>query len=260
LARGGEFIRKLKDLLDPEVERFNRREFIPTDPIAIPHEYTKRQDIEIAGFFAATLAWGQRKTILAKTRDLLNRMDNRPHEFILHHSDSDLRAFDDFRHRTFNATDALYFIDFFRRHYQSHDSLEELFSSPFKTDGARCAIATFRRVFFDAPYAPTRTGKHVPDPERGSACKRVNMFLRWMVRSDKNGVDFGLWKNISPSSLICPIDLHVERVARQLKMIKRKQVDWQTAEELTSVLRQLDPIDPVKYDFALFGLGLSLRL
>jgi len=243
--------------LDAGVERYNRADFIADDPIAVPHDYSKKQDIEIAGLIAATLAWGQRKTILNKSREWLARMDGRPYDFVLHHSERELIQLEKFVHRTFNGTDALYFIDFLNRYYREHGSLEDLFAEGFRIQGAKTAIANFRSAFFDSAYAPSRTRKHVPDPNRGSACKRINMFLRWMVRRDRSGVDFGIWTKISPASLICPVDLHVERVARDLKLIRLKQVNWELAESLTEVLRQFDPEDPVKYDFALFGMGLN---
>lgn len=250
-------IHQLKSFLDDAVEKYNRIDFIADDPIAVPRGFSLKQDIEIAGLMAATLAWGQRKTILNKSREWLAMMDGRPYEFVLQHSDRDLIPIGKFVHRTFNGTDALYFIDFLKRFYKDYESLEELFVDGFRVQGAKTAIANFRSVFFDSPHAPLRTRKHVPDPHKGSACKRINMFLRWMVRADQSGVDFGLWKKIPSAKLICPVDLHVERVARALKLIRRKQVDWDLAEELTAVLRRLDPEDPVKYDFALFGMGLN---
>ena len=247
---------ELRIFLDSKVAQFNQPSFIEHDPVLIPHRFRKLQDIEISGFIAATLAWGQRKTIINKTTELLKMMDDAPHDFVLHHSEKDLKRISGFKHRTFTGTDALYFIDFFKRYYTSHHSLEDAFSVSFQKGGARLALSEFRKNFFSADYAPVRTRKHVSSPDRKSACKRLNMFLRWMVRNDSNGVDFGCWKNISPAHLICPVDLHVERVARKLKLIRRKAVDWETAEELTRRLRKFDPLDPVKYDFALFGLGL----
>ncbi|MFZ9981410.1 MAG: TIGR02757 family protein [Cyclobacteriaceae bacterium] len=247
---------ELREFLETKVTQFNRPSFIENDPVLIPHRFKKLQDVEISGFFAATLAWGQRKTIINKTSELLRLMDDAPHDFILHHSVNDLRRISAFKHRTFSGTDALYFIDFFKRYYSAHQSLEHAFSDSFKKGGARLALSEFRKIFFNADCAPARTRKHVSSPDRKSACKRLNMFLRWMVRNDSCGVDFGCWKNISSANLICPLDLHVERVARKLKLIRRKAVDWETAEELTRRLRKFDPLDPVKYDFALFGLGL----
>lgn len=247
----------LRIFLDQKVALFNHTSFIAHDPVQIPHRFKKLQDIEISGFFAATLAWGQRKTIINKTNELMRMMDDAPHDFVLHHTDKDLKKISTFRHRTFSGTDALYFVDFFKRYYSLHHSLEDAFAVPFKSGGAKLALSEFRKIFFSADHAPARTRKHVSSPERKSACKRLNMFLRWMVRNDPHGVDFGCWKNISPSQLICPVDLHVERVARKLKLIRRKTVDWETAEELTRRLRKFDPADPVKYDFALFGLGMN---
>lgn len=247
----------LKNYLEALVDRFNRPAFISTDPISIPHSYTRRQDIEIAGFIAATFAWGQRKTIIAKAGDFLSRMGHRPYEFILDHREQDREAFLDFRHRTFQATDALYFLDFLQRYYRKHTSLEEAFltdSGDFQS--AFDALHGFHRRFFDVPYAPQRTAKHLPDPGRKSTCKRLNMFLRWMVRQDDRGVDFGLWQRIDPAALHMPLDVHVETHARRLGLLVRRQRDWGAVAELTERLRTLDPADPVRYDFALFGLGI----
>ncbi|MGY6557715.1 MAG: TIGR02757 family protein [Nitritalea sp.] len=248
----------LKDFLEEHVSRFNRPEFIPEDPISIPHAFTKKQDIEIAGFIAATLAWGQRKTIIAKCRQWMELMDHAPHDFMLQHQESDLKVFEQFKHRTFTPTDTLYFIAFFRRFYLTHSSLEEAFLQGYQAgevDIMERLLRGFHEQFFADPFAPARTRKHVATPARKSACKRLNMFLRWMVRTDDAGVDFGIWKRIQPSQLICPCDLHVDRVARGLGLIQRKQTDWATAMELTRALRELDAADPVRYDFALFSLG-----
>lgn len=248
----------LKEFLDEKVDLYNHQGFILNDPIQIPHEYKKLQDIEIAAFFAATLAWGQRKTIINKCQELMQLMDNAPHEFVLGHKAKDLKRIASFKHRTFNATDLLYFVSFFKQFYTNHFSLEEAFVADFiQPTSMETRLVHFQHLFFESEHAPSRTKKHVATPERKSACKRMNMFLRWMVRSDNCGVDFGVWKKISPAQLICPIDLHVDRVARKLKLIKRKPVDWQTAIELTTTLKKLDTIDPVKYDFALFGLGID---
>lgn len=245
----------LKEFLDAKVNEFNRTEFIEADPISVPHRFKKKQDIEVAGLMAAVFAWGQRATIINKANDFLQRMDDAPYDFLLHHKPIELKRFESFKHRTFNSTDALYFIDFLKHFYSNHDSLEEAFPVSKKDEHVGHGLINFHNRFFSLDNFPSRTRKHIPTPERNSACKRVNMFLRWMVRRDNKGVDFGIWKNISPSQLICPFDLHVDRIARQLKLIERKQADWQTALELTNVLRKLDANDPVKYDFALFGLG-----
>jgi len=248
---------KVKLFLDEKVEKYNRRDFITHDPVQIPHLFSKKQDIEIAGFFAATFAWGQRKTIINKTKELLTTMDNDPYHFLLNHRESDLKPFLNFRHRTFNATDALYFIEFLHWFYSSHDSLEDGFSVLPEDETVEKGLINFYNLFFSLDDYPQRTMKHLATPERKSTCKRINMFLRWMVRNDTNGVDFGIWSSIKPSQLVCPCDVHVDRVARKLKLIKRKQTDWQTALELTANLRKFDPADPVKYDFALFGLGVE---
>ncbi len=248
-------IEELKEFLDEKADQFNQPNFIELDPISVPHQFKKKQDIEIAGLIAAVLAWGQRVTIVNKAKDFLKRMDDSPYEFLLNHKTKDLKQFKNYKHRTFNETDALYFIEFLSQFYRKHDSLEEAFAISKTDDHVGNGLINFHHLFFSLDDFPTRTKKHIPTPERKSACKRINMYLRWMVRKDDRGVDFGIWKNISPSQLVCPCDLHVERVARKLKLIKRKQMDWETALELTSNLRKLDPSDPVKYDFALFGLG-----
>ena len=245
----------LKAFLDEKVERFNTPGFIADDPVSIPHRFKNAQDIEIAGFFAAVLAWGQRPTIIRKCRELMAWMDDDPHNFILHHRPGDLTRLMEFRHRTFNGTDALYFVEALRSIYSKHASMEEVFRVTPEDRTVEQALVGFHHRFFSLEDHPRRTRKHLPTPERKSTCKRINMFLRWMVRCDGKGVDFGLWKGISPAKLVCPCDLHVDRVGRMLKLIKRKQTDWLTAIELTENLRTLDPVDPVKYDFALFGLG-----
>jgi len=249
----------IKDFLDEKVALFNRPNFIELDPISIPHRFAKKQDIEIAGFFAAILAWGQRKTILNKCSELLECMDNAPHDFMLNHTEGDLKAVLGFKHRTFNEVDALYFIHFLSWFYRHQDSLEKAFliGQTGAVDSMESMLTQFQRHFFSLEDAPSRTKKHISSPATRSACKRINMYLRWMVRQDQQGVDFGIWKQISPAQLICPCDLHVDRVGRKLGLITRKQTDWGTAVELTQVLRSFDPLDPVKYDFALFGLGVE---
>lgn len=250
---------RIKDFLDEKVARYNGPSFIELDPISIPHRFQKKQDIEVAGFFAAILAWGQRKTILSKCKELLARMDDAPHDFLVNHTEGDLKAFLGFKHRTFNEVDALYFIHFLSWFYRQQDSLESAFliGQTGAVDSMESMLTQFQRHFFSLEDAPSRTKKHISSPATRSACKRINMYLRWMVRQDEQGVDFGIWKGISPAQLICPCDLHVDRVGRKLGLITRKQTDWGTAVELTEVLRTFDPLDPVKYDFALFGLGVE---
>ncbi len=250
---------RIKDFLNEKVARYNVPSFIELDPISIPHRFQKKQDIEVAGFFAAILAWGQRKTILSKCKELLARMDDAPHDFLVNHTEGDLKAFLGFKHRTFNEVDALYFIHFLSWFYRQEDSLESAFliGQTGAVDSMESMLTQFQRHFFSLEDAPSRTKKHISSPATRSACKRINMYLRWMVRQDEQGVDFGIWKGISPAQLICPCDLHVDRVGRKLGLITRKQTDWGTAVELTQVLRSFDPLDPVKYDFALFGLGVE---
>ena len=243
----------VKEFLDKKVAFYNQPSFILSDPIAIPHLFSKKQDIEIAGFFASIFAWGNRTTILQKSKELMQLMDHAPWQFCLHHTDNDLKRLLDFRHRTFNATDLLYFIAFFREHYSRYKTLESAFT--MHGDTIEAMLNGFHHYFFSLEDPPPRTRKHLASPEKNSACKRLNMFLRWMVRNDKKGVDFGIWKKIPASQLICPLDLHVARVARRLKLVKRPKADWLTALELTAQLRVMDPNDPAKYDFALFSLG-----
>lgn len=245
--------KSLKDFLDAKVDHYNQPSFISNDPVSIPHLFSKKQDIEIAGFFAATFAWGNRATIIRKSTGLMQLMRMRPYEFCLAPDDATLEQMSHFRHRTFNGTDLLYFIDLLHHHFSRNESLETAFT--MHGDTVEEMLTGFHHYFLSLEHVPPRTSKHVATPERNSSCKRLNMFLRWMVRNDEKGVDFGIWKNISPSQLICPLDLHVARVARRLKILNRKQTDWQAALELTSFLQTLDRDDPAKYDFALFGLG-----
>jgi uncharacterized protein (TIGR02757 family) len=275
-------IENIKAFLDSKVIQYNHPGFIKNDPVSIPHLFTKKQDIEIMGLWAAVLAWGQRVTIINKCHELIKLMDGAPYDFITNHKETDLKKLLKFRHRTFNDVDTLYFISFFKYHYSNNDSLESAFmpaettinplvilsdsEGSSKSDINANATAAepiekylnhFRNYFFSLPDYPNRTKKHISSPSQKSTCKRLNMLLRWMVRKDDCGVDFGIWNHIKPSELICPCDLHVDRVARKLNLITRKQTDWQTAVELTQRLREFDPVDPVKYDFALFGLGIE---
>ncbi|TAH27628.1 MAG: TIGR02757 family protein [Cytophagales bacterium] len=252
-------IAEIRNFLDLKVEKYNKIEFISNDPILIPHLFQKKQDIEIMGFFAATLAWGQRITIINSCKKLIQLFENEPHKFITTSSENEFKRFEGFVHRTFNDTDLLYFISFFRYYYKNNETLETAFSNHItsKDENIEKALIGFYHIFFDLPYAPYRTHKHIASPAKKSACKRLCMFLRWMVRNDNNGVDFGIWKNINASQLICPMDLHVDRVSRRLNIIESTKTDWQTAVELTNFLKKLDAKDPVKYDFALFGLGIE---
>jgi uncharacterized protein (TIGR02757 family) len=254
---------ELKKFLDKKVDEYNQPFFIKDDPISIPHLFIKKQDIEIAGFFAAIFAWGNRATIINKSKELLSLMDNAPYDFCLNVDMGRLKKLIGFKHRTFNDTDLLYFIEFLKHHYSNHNSLEDAFikdvlkASPMGEGLVGAALNGFYNYFFSLEDSPPRTHKHIASPQKNSTCKRLNMYLRWMVRNDNKGVDFGIWKNISPSQLICPVDVHVARVAKHFKLLQRKQTDWQAALELTNYLRKLDASDPVKYDFALFGMGVS---
>jgi len=245
---------ELKSFLDYKVAQYNSPEFIATDPIQIPHKFSKKEDIEIAGYLTATISWGNRKSILTNANSLMERMDNDPYNFVLNHSPEDLSALDNFVHRTFNDLDLKYFITSLKNIYQQHGGLESIFSTHAEKDSLQAAIHEFKKIFFELPHLP-RTQKHVSDPFKNSAAKRINMFLRWMIRSDTSGVDFGIWDHVQPSQLSCPLDVHSGNTARKLGLLKHKQNDGKALTELDINLRKLDPVDPVKYDFALFGLG-----
>lgn len=255
-------LKNLKKFLDKKVNEFNNLSFIKDDPVCLPHLFTKKQDIEIAGFFAAMFAWGIRKTIINKGTQLFHLMDNAPYDFCLNHTNNDLKKLEGFCHRTFNDTDLLYFVSFFKHHYSKNESLESAFFKNTILIGSDSnnvvenSLNHFNQYFFSMEDVPERTKKHVASPNKNSSCKRLNMFLRWMVRHDDKGVDFGIWKKITPADLICPVDVHVARVSKHLNLLQRKPVDWIAAIELTEQLRKFDKTDPVKYDFALFGLGI----
>ena len=250
----------LRKFLDAKVKLYNQPSFIEKDPVCIPHAFTKKQDIEIAGLFAAVLAWGNRTTIINNCRKLMAWMDDQPHDFILHHKETDLKPFVHFAHRTFNATDLLYFISFLHYHYHRYHSLEDAFvpGRSYKEETVEQALIHFHNYFFSIEH-PSRTTKHIATPERNSACKRINMYLRWMVRKDNCGVDFGIWKKIKPHQLICPLDVHVARVAERLQLLDNIKSNWNNALHLTQQLKALNPKDPAIYDYALFGLGMAER-
>ena len=249
-----------KEILEHNYKKFNKPNFIKDDPISIPHKFIKKQDVEIMAFFASILAWGLRKTIINKCNLLIELFENKPYDFIMNHKEEDLKRFLDFKHRTFNATDLLYFIAFLKHHYQRFDSLEDAFLIGLKPNDSTVegALVAFEKYFTSLAYFPNRTRKHIASPKRNSACKKLNMFLRWMVRNDKTDVDFGIWKRIKSSQLLIPLDVHVDRQARILGLISRKQTDFKTVLELTKNLKKYDENDPVKYDFALFGMGVNL--
>lgn len=247
----------LPAFLEEKADEYNHPDFIKDDPISLPHQFSKLQDIEIIGFWVAMLAWGRRTSIINSGKKLIELMDNAPHDFIVNHEEKDRAKFLDFKHRTFQPMDTLYFLEFLQYYYTNNPSLESAFSqhiSPQDTTIEKALIG-FNELFFSLPDAPNRTRKHVATPTRKSTCKRLCMYLRWMVRKDNKGVDFGLWKNIDASQLLIPLDVHVDRVARRHQLIERKQTDWKTVLELTENLRKIDPTDPVKFDFALFGMG-----
>ena len=244
----------LKEFLDAKVLEYNQPNFIESDPIQIPHQFTLKEDIEISAFLTATIAWGKRKMIINNANKILNYMGNSPYDFIMHHTDNHLNKIEGSIHRTFNTIDFQFFIKSLQNIYKNHQGLESVFSKYAQKETLQPAIHEFKKVFFEIEH-PNRTQKHISDPLKNSAAKRINMFLRWMVRNDKSGVDFGIWKQIPMSKLSCPLDVHSGNIARKLGLLTRKQNDWRALEELDFSLRQLDPNDPTKYDFALFGLG-----
>lgn len=248
----------VEEILEYYYQRCHQISFIDEDPISIPHQFSKKQDIEIMGFFAATLAWGQRKTIINNCKKLSEWMDNSPHDFMLNHQEIDLIRFETFVHRTFNSTDLLGLIAFFRQYYQKNESLEQAFSAHLNDSDEHVgpALQGFHNQVISLETTAARTKKHIAAPSGKSTCKRMNMYLRWMVRKDPFGVDFGIWNEISPAQLLCPLDVHVERNARRLGLIERKQTDWKTVVELTNRLKQIDNQDPVRFDYALFGMGI----
>ena len=245
--------KRIQELLDQKYKQYAEPSFIPNDPISIPHSYKDQRDIEISAFWVSMLSWGNRTTIINKSKELFNLMDNAPYDFIIHHEEKDRARFLDFKHRTFQSLDTLYFLEFLQSHFRKMDSLESLFLD----EEGKLSIAHFHHQFFSLPDAPKRTRKHVATTERGSTCKRINMFLRWMVRPEDNQVDFGLWKKIRPNQLYIPLDIHVYRVATALGLLERKSRDWVAVVELTKNLSKYCPEDPVKYDYALFGMGVN---
>lgn len=274
---------ELKLYLNKKVEQYNQPSFIERDPISIPHRFTKKQDIEISGFFAALFAWGNRTIIINKSNDLLNRMDNAPHDFICNHNDHDLKKIIGFKHRTFQDGDILFLLQFLKQHYLQFDSLEDAFliqdlssievdnkltvlgsartdkkNGSAQTDNENWIMENALRNFYDYAFSfphLKRSEKHIATPAKNSACKRINMFLRWMVRQDNCGVDFGIWQRIKPADLIIPLDVHVTRVSKNIGLLHQEIANWQQAITLTNKLKALDPLDPVKYDYALFSLG-----
>lgn len=244
--------------LEQQVKIFNTPDFISEDPISVPHRFTRLQDIEIAGLFAAIMSWGQRLTIRRKANELMDLMESSPYQFILEHKEKDRKVFLHFKHRTFQPDDVIFLVSVLQKFYASHHSLEDAFAGFMSAEDEDVfqGLKGFHEMIFSQEFVMERTRKHISTPVRKSGCKRLNMFLRWMVRSDDQGVDFGLWKKISPAQLVMPLDLHVGRVARQMGLLDRQVNDWQAAIELTNRLKQFDPADPVKYDFALFGAGI----
>ncbi len=244
----------IKEFLEERVEKYNHPRFIESDPICIPHKYRQKEDIEISGFLTSVIAWGNRRMIIRNAVCMMEIMGNSPYDFVMNHNIFQLERFNGFVHRTFNGTDAKYFITALKNLYVNHEGPEKIFSRYSTEYSTQPAIHEFRRIFFSSGHPP-RTTRHLPDPLKKSAAKRINMFLRWMVRRDSRGVDFGLWRSISPSVLSCPLDVHTGNTARKLGLIRRKQNDSIAVSELDSILRKFDNNDPVKYDFALFGLG-----
>jgi len=247
---------ELKDFLDEKFDLYNRESFIDSDPIQIPTRFSKKEDIEIAGFLSAGIAWGQRPTIIRNANRLMELMDQQPFEFLMNASETEFGNFKDFKHRTFNGDDCIFFLKSLRNIYRNHSGLESVFTLGYKQSGnIKGVLSYFRKVFFEIDHQQ-RTQKHISNVDKKSAAKRLNMFLRWMVRKDDRKIDFGLWNNINMSDLYLPLDVHTGNVGRKLGLLTRNQNDWQSVDEITSNLRKLDPTDPVKYDYALFGLGI----
>ena len=244
----------LKEFLDSKVEQYNNVRFIDSDPIQIPHEFSKKEDIEIAGFLTATIAWGNRKSIINNAKRMMQLLDHAPYDFIINHQETDLEKLEGFVHRTFNDQDFMQFVRSLKHIYTKHNGLETVFVKHAEENSLQKSIHHFKKVFFEIEHLQ-RTQKHVSDPLKNSAAKRINMFLRWLIRKDNAGVDFGIWNNLSPTQLSCPLDVHSGNVARKLGLLNRKQNDAKALLELDTSLRKLDANDPVKYDFALFGLG-----
>ena len=245
---------ELKEFLDDKVIQYNNPKFIESDPIQIPHQFSLKEDIEISAFLTATIAWGNRKSIIKNAENMMELLGNSPYDFVLNHQQHHLDNVEHFVHRTFNVDDFKYFITALKHIYKNHGGMENVFSKHTTSNSTQAAIHEFKKIFFEIPHAQ-RTQKHISDPLNGSAAKRINMFLRWMVRNDKTGVDFGIWNGLSPAQLSCPLDVHSGNVARKLGLLTRKQNDAKALAELDENLRKMDKNDPVKYDFALFGLG-----
>lgn len=254
--------KRIKDQLEIYADKYNQPDFIQDDPISIPHQFSNPKDIEVIGFWVAILSWGNRKSIMNSGRNLCGLMDNSPYDFIIHHQESDRARFEKFVHRTFQYTDSLYFLEFLQYWFQNYDTLESAFLKPDdnpKSNPMELMLENFFLNFFSRSEIPDRTRKHISRPSTGSRCKRLLMFLRWMVRKDSKGVDFGIWQQILPSQLMLPLDVHVERTARRLGLLQRKNLDWKAVQELSEQCSYLNPTDPCLYDFALFGMSLELK-
>lgn len=249
---------ELQSFLDEKVDLYNNPNFIESDPIQIPHRFSLKEDVEIAGFLSATIAWGNRKMIINNAKKMMDLMGNSPHDFVMSHQEHDLERMEHFVHRTFNATDFVTFVKSLQHIYINHGGLEAVFAQNQEPDSMQKSISEFKKIFFETEHL-NRTQKHISDPMNNSAAKRINMFLRWMIRNDNRGVDFGIWKSIPTTILSCPLDVHSGNVARKLGLLTRKQNDGKALAELDAQLRLLDAKDPVKYDFALFGLGVFER-
>lgn len=243
---------ELKSFLDEKSDLYNNPDFIDSDPIQIPHAFSLKEDVEISAFLAATIAWGNRKSVIANARKMMALMGDSPFDFVMSHSEKNLDKFDGFVHRTFNSQDLKTFVAGLRHVYQNHGGMETVFTQ--NANDLQKGISEFKKLFFEIPHRQ-RTQKHISDPLQGSAAKRLHMMLRWLARQDNKGVDLGIWKGISPASLSCPLDVHSGNIARKLGILTRKQNDAKALAELDTQLRQFDANDPVKYDFALFGLG-----
>lgn len=250
---------EMKTILEENYQKYNRLNFIETDPIQIPHSFSKKENIEISAFLTAIIAWGRRDIIIKNAKKMMSVLDNNPYDFIINAQSKDFDNIEKFVHRTFQFTDFIFFLKSLQNIYKNKNGLEDVFYKNYKKNKSiKESISGFRKIFFAIPH-PARTRKHIADVTKNSAAKRINLFLMWLIRTDNIGVHFGLWKKFNPANLLMPLDVHTAKMSRALNLLSRKQNDWQAVEELTNNLKKFDPKDPTKYDFAIFGMDLDLN-
>lgn len=255
--------KEVKEYLDALCLKYNCAEFIDQDPVSVPHRYTRPEDVEIAGFLAATIAWGRRPLIVRNAMRMMELMDDAPYQYVTQSAASDWTTLMPFVHRTFNGGDFVYFVRALQYIYLSQGGLGGFFRASYRRhETLRAVLSEFWQLFFSPELEPRSAHtRHLSSVDKGAACKRLNMYLKWMVRSDRNGVDFGLWNDAIPSSaLYLPLDVHTANTSRALGLLGRRQNDWRAVEEITSVLRDFDAADPVRYDYALFCAGIYKEL